>query len=97
MAIMDCFEDRDSDESLVRTKIHWNDGMRESASRAAVGDLGSLPQQRTVASSLARTSRAELIELGTFLPAQWLNSWVTREAMSERQAYARWIFDTRPL
>ena len=85
-------EDRDSDESLVRTKIHWNDNEGILRVEAAVGDLGSLPQQRELSLRLLGPNvHAELIELGTFLPAQGAQFLVTREAMSEKDKRTREI------
>ena len=85
-------EDRDSDESLVRTKIHWNDDEGILRVEAAVGDLGSLPQQRELSLRLLGPNvRAELIELGTFLPTQGAQFLVTREAMSEKDKRTREI------
>ena len=85
-------EDRDSDESLVRTKIHWNDDEGILRVESAVGDLDSLPQQRELSLRLlGPNTRAELIELGTFLPVQGAQFVVTREVMSEKDKRTREI------
>ena len=64
-------EDRDCDETLVRTEITWDDEQHVLHFAPARGDLSSIPEQRTVSVRvLGEGVHADVVDCGSYVPSE---------------------------